>query len=179
MGSKRRGVIFDLDQTLVDSSTLDALRKARRWPDVYGRIRELATYDGIAAIMTRLQASDIATAIVTSSPRPYCSKVLSSCELQVDVCICYHDTKLRKPHPAPMLLALEKLDVLPENAVAIGDSGDDIRSAKAAGVFAIAAGWGSGDVDSLKAAAPDAFVTSVNELDSFLVRHFRLDVISG
>jgi HAD superfamily hydrolase (TIGR01509 family) len=174
MATDGRAAIFDLDQTLVDSSAVEALRKARQWREIYPRIPTLKTYDGVLQIITRLRSAGIATAIVTSSPYSYCSKVLHGCGLEFDTCICYHDTKRKKPDPEPMRLALERLGVLPERAVAIGDSVADIQSAKAAGIYAIAAAWASTDPDGLAAQNPAVIIRSIAELDDFLVRYFDI-----
>jgi pyrophosphatase PpaX len=52
------------------------------------------------------------------------------------------ETELHKPHPAPLLLALERLGAAPEDAVYIGDSPFDMQAAKAAGLYAIGVSWG-------------------------------------
>jgi pyrophosphatase PpaX len=52
------------------------------------------------------------------------------------------ETQQHKPHPAPLQLALERLDARPEDAAYVGDSPFDMQSAKAAGVYAIGVSWG-------------------------------------
>ena len=64
-----------------------------------------------------------------------------------------------KPDPEPVLLAIERLGGTPDEAVYVGDSPFDIGAAKAAGVFAVAVGWGGIHPDErLLAEEPDAFV---------------------
>lgn len=43
-------------------------------------------------------------------------------------------TRVKKPHPLPLLTCLEELETRPEDAVMIGDSGADVGAARAAGV---------------------------------------------
>ena len=43
-------------------------------------------------------------------------------------------TNVKKPHPRPLLTCLEELQIRPEDAVMIGDSGADVGAARAAGV---------------------------------------------
>jgi len=43
-------------------------------------------------------------------------------------------TNSRKPHPLPLLTCLEELEVRPEDALMVGDSGADVGAARAAGV---------------------------------------------
>ncbi|MDX6474874.1 MAG: pyrophosphatase PpaX [Gaiellaceae bacterium] len=52
------------------------------------------------------------------------------------------ETEHHKPHPAPLLLALERLSASPEDAAYVGDSPFDMQAAKAAGLYAIGVSWG-------------------------------------
>src|SRR5437588_4952327 len=113
-----RAVVFDLDQTMVDSSALEPLRRARNWRAVYPRIANLRCYDGIADLLEVLRSRRLRIAVVTASPQTYCSKVLEVCGVSIDVCVCYHDTARHKPDPDPLLRALQRLGgIEPENAV--------------------------------------------------------------
>lgn len=51
--------------------------------------------------------------------------------------VSYEDTVKHKPDPDPLFLAAKKLGVQPEEAVYIGDVGNDVKAAKAAGMKAI------------------------------------------
>jgi pyrophosphatase PpaX len=59
-----------------------------------------------------------------------------------DAIVTSDETAHDKPHPEPILLALEKLDAGPSDAAYVGDSPFDVAAARAAGVFAVAVGWG-------------------------------------
>ncbi len=48
--------------------------------------------------------------------------------------VCYDDTVKHKPDPEPLLLAAEKLQIKPDEAVYIGDMESDIKAAKSAGM---------------------------------------------
>ena len=52
------------------------------------------------------------------------------------------ETEHHKPHPAPLLLALERLGASPEDAAYVGDSSFDMQAANAAGLYAIGVSWG-------------------------------------
>ena len=52
------------------------------------------------------------------------------------------ETTEHKPHPAPLLLALDRLGADPADAAYVGDSPFDMQAAKAAGVYAIGVSWG-------------------------------------
>jgi pyrophosphatase PpaX len=59
-----------------------------------------------------------------------------------DVVVTEESTERRKPHPDPILHALERLDANPADAAYVGDSPFDVRAARAAGVFAVGVTWG-------------------------------------
>jgi pyrophosphatase PpaX len=84
---------------------------------------------------------------------------------ELEVVVAHEDTERHKPEPDPVLHALEQLDAAPDEAAYVGDSPFDIRAGKAAGVFAIAVGWGGIHSDErLLAEEPDAFVRTPEDL---------------
>ena len=58
------------------------------------------------------------------------------------VIVTSDDTKERKPHPAPLLKAAEKLEMPPHLFAYVGDYAGDMLAARAAGMLAVAALWG-------------------------------------
>jgi pyrophosphatase PpaX len=82
-----------------------------------------------------------------------------------DVVIGFEDTERHKPDPDPVLLAVERLAGTSAESAYVGDSPFDIGAAKAAGVYAVAVGWGGIHPDDrLLAEEPDAFVRTPEEL---------------
>ena len=87
----------------------------------------------------------------------------------MEVVIGADDTERHKPEPDPVLEALRRLGAPPEEAAYVGDSPFDVRAAKAAGVLAIAVGWGGIHPDErLLHEAPDALVHTAEELHGVL-----------
>lgn len=58
-------------------------------------------------------------------------------DLHIKTVVASEDVTHHKPHPEPILLALAKLGVAPQNAVMIGDQLVDVLAAKEAGVQCI------------------------------------------
>ena len=82
-----------------------------------------------------------------------------------DVVVAARGHGAPQARPDPVLLAVERLGGSPAEAAYVGDSPFDIGAAKAAGVFAIAVGWGGIHPDErLLAQEPDAFVRTPEEL---------------
>jgi HAD superfamily hydrolase (TIGR01509 family) len=84
--------------------------------------------------------------------------------------VCSEDAPKRKPHPAPLRMALEKLRALPQASVYIGDAPEDIEMAHRAGVRAIGVLGGSPVPERLRAASPDALIETIRDLPALLKR---------
>ncbi len=86
-----------------------------------------------------LQARGFKLACVTNKPREFTLDLLERVGLveYFEVVISGDDTVEKKPHAAPVLAACERLEVSPAEAVMIGDSENDLLSARAAGCRAI------------------------------------------
>ncbi len=82
--------------------------------------------------------------------------------------VCSEDAPRRKPHPAPLRMALEKLRALPETCVYIGDAPEDIEMAHRAGVRAVGVLGGSPVPERLRAASPDAMIETIRDLPALL-----------
>ena len=74
------------------------------------------------------------------------------------------DTVERKPHPAPILLGLERARASATDAVYVGDGPQDVIAAHACGMPAIAVSYGFYDEASLASLNPEALVASIAEL---------------
>jgi len=82
--------------------------------------------------------------------------------------VCSEDAPKRKPHPAPLRMALGKLRALPQSSVYIGDAPEDIEMAHRAGVRAIGVLGGSPVPERLRAASPDALIETIRDLPALL-----------
>jgi len=156
-----KAIIFDLDQTLVDSRHIEHLRRSHQWPIVYQKIPTILVYEGINEILSVTRDVGIKLAIVSSSPSSYVQRVVQHFGWSFDVVVCYHDTTKHKPHPAPLIEAVNRLKIEVRDFWAVGDDSKDIIAAKASGMYAVAALWGSLDKESLKRTKPDAIFETV------------------
>jgi len=82
--------------------------------------------------------------------------------------VCSQDAGRRKPHPAPLQLALRRLRLEPEMCVYVGDAPEDIEMARRAGVRAIAVLGPWATRARLRAAKPDALLRSIERLPRLL-----------
>lgn len=74
------------------------------------------------------------------------------------------DTVDRKPHPAPILLGLERAGASAAAAVYVGDGPQDVLAAHAAGIPCIALTYGFYQAEDLLPHGPDALAQNVAEL---------------
>ncbi len=165
-------IIFDFDQTLVDTQPVAALRAARNWKAVMARAAKLDVYAGINDLLTELHARDQALAIVTKSPDMVPRAFIKQHKWPIDIVVGYHQVTRRKPDPEGLILAMEKAGASPESTFHVGDQPEDTEASRAANVVAIGSGWGIGDAQALKASAPDHLFMSVSDL-----REFLLDIV--
>jgi len=137
-----KGIIFDLDDTLVNTSMLLEMRKSRAWSTVYNNIHQTKIFDGIADLLSDLR--DVyEMGIVTSSPRKYAEKVVAFHKLNIRVLTAYHDTQLHKPNPSPIIHGCNQLDINVNEVLSIGDDIKDVEASNKAGANSVFASWGS------------------------------------
>ena len=142
MAKLKKGILFDLDQTLVDSSRAEYNRKHQNWTLVYQEICRFHRYPGVSKTIQDLKSAGWKVGIVTSSPKKYAEKVVQQFGLKCDTLICYHDTFLRKPYPDPYVKALGAMKVKRAFSFAVGDTQDDIDAANTLEIISIWARWG-------------------------------------
>lgn len=129
---------------------------------------ELEAFDGVLELLPRLREQGRRLGIVTAKRRVTVALAFSRfpvLEELTDVLVGAEDTERHKPDPDPLLHALDLLEARPQDAAYVGDSPFDVRAARAAGVFAVAVGWGGIHPDErLLREEPDALVHSPEEL---------------
>ncbi|MFA4868103.1 MAG: HAD hydrolase-like protein [Pedobacter sp.] len=171
----RPSVIFDLDQTLVDTKHLADLRKNGRWNQIYGEIQKLKSYDKIDDLFNFLSRNSIDIIIVTMSPSSYCSRIVDYFGWNVGGKICYHDVKPNlKPHPEPFLKAIRDYQLDPARTISAGDSAIDIIASKRANIPSIACSWDSDDTVSLLASSPTFHAHNPNDLFMQIIKFHNL-----
>jgi HAD superfamily hydrolase (TIGR01509 family) len=84
--------------------------------------------------------------------------------------VCGGETRERKPHPEPLLVALDRLGIAPRQAAYVGDSPEDVMMARAAGAFAIGIPGGFPNRVALERSAPHVFATDLDAAVSALLR---------
>jgi HAD superfamily hydrolase (TIGR01509 family) len=108
--------------------------------------------------------------LVTSGDRQRVSRQLRAFALTriFRARVCGGDTPEKKPHPAPLLLALQQMKLQPVDCVYVGDTPEDLAMAKAAGMRAIAILGPFPTEKTLRAASPEFLLPSLRDLPALL-----------
>ena len=127
--------------------------------------RSTRPYPGVPETLRALRSEGLRVAVVTNKPETATREILASLDLAalVDVIVGGDTAPERKPHPAPVLLALERLRVTRADAVMVGDNHHDVAAARAAGVRAIAVTYGYSHVPHAELGA-DRLIATFPEL---------------
>jgi HAD superfamily hydrolase (TIGR01509 family) len=95
---------------------------------------------GVQALILDAKKQAIQLAVASSSDRDWVTKHLTRLNLNhyFDVLKCAEDVLHTKPHPDLYNAALEELVINPDEAIALEDSINGVKAAKAAGIFCVA-----------------------------------------
>jgi len=94
-------------------------------------------------------------------------------------CVCGGDTRMKKPHPAPLRKALRCMSLRPSSCVYVGDSPEDLEMARSAGTRAIAVLGPFPTEKRLRAAKPDYLLASIRELPALLEKMNSSQIVLG
>jgi phosphoglycolate phosphatase len=140
-----------------------------RWADADARW--IACYEaapgalvaGARQALERLAARGVVLGVVSSGDGERVRAEMAALDVarHFATAVCGGETARRKPHPEPLLVALERLAVPPAECAYVGDSPEDVAMAKAAGAFAVGIPGGFPNRGALAAAAPDLLAASL------------------
>jgi HAD superfamily hydrolase (TIGR01549 family) len=132
----------------------DELFRLNRWIRQalgYQRSEELQIIPGVADTLLELSRK-YRLGLVTTRNRETAEKFLADQGLidLFDVIVTRDDVRRLKPHPEPVLQAMEKLEAEADRCVMVGDTSVDVLAARAAGINSIAVLCGFGQRQDLK-----------------------------
>jgi pyrophosphatase PpaX len=140
----------------------------RLWAAAYRR-ENPRLLPGASAVLQKLTRS-FTLGLVTSGDRQRVHRQLRRFGFRslFPTCICSEDSPQRKPHPAPLRLALKCMRIRPADCVYVGDTPEDIKMARRARVRSIAVIGPFSNVARLKAANPAILLKSIRDLPNVL-----------
>ncbi|MBL0143624.1 MAG: phosphoglycolate phosphatase [Betaproteobacteria bacterium] len=122
-------------------------------------------YPGVVSGLEALERAGIAMGCVTNKAGRFTEPLLELTGLRrfFGVVVSGDTMERKKPHPEPMLYAAEKLGTSPAQTLVVGDSLNDVLSARAAGCPVVVVPYGYREGLALEDLGADAVVASVEE----------------
>ncbi|MDX5377715.1 MAG: HAD-IA family hydrolase [Halomonas sp.] len=138
-GSALVALALGLDKTHRDH---DAARQFLL--DAYGQsvAEESCLFPHLDQLLASWEMESRPWGIVTNKPRAYAAPLVEALGLAPGALLCADDLPQRKPAPEPLWAAAERLDVPASQCWYIGDHVRDMQAARAAGMVAVAVGYG-------------------------------------
>ncbi|TSE26924.1 Phosphoglycolate phosphatase [Tepidimonas thermarum] len=141
--------------------------------DTYGAVltRRTQPFDGVADVIAALERAGLPWGVVTNKVERFALPLTAAIPLftHAATVVGGDTTPHAKPHPAPLLEAARRLDVVPDACLYVGDDERDIVAGRAAGMGTVAARYGYLGVDAdVEAWAADAVIDAPPELLNFL-----------
>ncbi|WP_407311051.1 HAD family hydrolase [Desulfosporosinus sp. SB140] len=133
---------------------------------------ENIVYPGIPQLLAKLKEMGCQNFLATSKPKVFAEKILRHFSL-ADCFSVMMGSELNGKLVEKDDLIREVLTRVPAQSlsktVMIGDRRYDVQGARSNNIEVISVGYGYGTIDELKAAAPDYFVSSVDDLAKLLL----------
>src|SRR4051794_33022197 len=101
-------VVFDLDETLLDTSALRDAREARSWGEVARRLDAVKRYEtpdsvlSVVDLPSRASEAGYRVGVLTHAPEWYAKQLLANFGVRYDHLISGSDSYPRKPDPTSL-----------------------------------------------------------------------------
>jgi 2-phosphoglycolate phosphatase len=137
-----RGLVFAGLGVKPEDAEYEALRET--FLDYYAEKLCVQTrlFPGIGDLLAELGRRRLAWGVVTNKATRFTERLVAELEVEPACVVCGDSTPHLKPHPAPLLLAAERLGLEPRSCWYLGDDLRDIQAARAAGMRPVAVEWG-------------------------------------
>ncbi|RCS31047.1 phosphoglycolate phosphatase [Rhodanobacter denitrificans] len=106
--------------------------------------QQTRAFDGIDELLARIEAHGLRWGIVTNKAGFLTDELVARIGWagRAGAVVCGDTLAVKKPDPAPVLLACERAGVAPEHSLFVGDDRRDVQAGAAAGLYTVAVSWG-------------------------------------
>jgi HAD superfamily hydrolase (TIGR01549 family) len=169
-----KAVIFDLDDTLLDSSSLRGARDRQEWRAVLSALDSVEPFEiaeeevEVTMLPAEVRSRGMAVGLLTHSPENYAEALLKRHAIKVEAMVTGSDRFPNKPDPGGLLAVASGLGVEPGGCAYVGDAVGDFGAAAAAGMVSIGVSWSGLAPDSWRHGWPDIAVNRPARLLEYL-----------
>lgn len=130
----------------------------------------VSEFDGVTETLRQLKNKGLKIAIVSTKRNEMVMRGLRLIEAEelFDTIVCLDDVQHAKPHPEPLLLAMEQLNSSPQETIMIGDNIHDILGGKNAGVRTAGVAWSAKGEKFIREQEPDYVLQHISDLLSIV-----------
>lgn len=131
-------------------------------------------FQGVKSCLAFLHQQDLHLAIATGKGRKGLNAALASSGLQDYVVMsrCADETR-SKPHPQMLEEILTDLNLIPDQAIMVGDTTYDIDMANNLGMDSVAVTYGMHDETVLRKSNPTHLINDITELKSLIISNAK------
>lgn len=169
---KREDVLPFIGPTLYDTFNSINAEKVEEMVKVYRKFNHeqhdvlVKEYETVFETVKTLKEKGFKLGIVTTKIRATVNMGLTLTKLDqfFDVVVTLDDVENAKPHPEPVLKALEQLGSKPEEAIMVGDNHHDVEAGKNAGTLTAGVAWSIKGRDYISSHNPDYLLETMSDL---------------
>ncbi|MCH1920523.1 phosphoglycolate phosphatase [Shewanella sp. A3A] len=127
-------------------------------------------YQGVEQVLTQLHQAGYLLAVVTNKPHKFSVPLLNSFGIGqlFDPILGGDSLEKMKPDPLPLNHLREQWQLQPQQLLMVGDSKNDIKAAKAAGIASIGLTYGYNYGEDIGLSSPDAVCESFEQILALL-----------
>lgn len=154
----------------VNTELVDEMMDAYRTHNLANHEKYVKAYPTVVETIARLKEAGFKLGIVTTklSDTAKLGLKLTGMEDQFDLLIGLDDVEHAKPHPEPILKAMDKLEANPMTTMMVGDNYHDIEAGHNAGVQTAGVAWSLKGQHVLEKYDPDYMLKEMRDLLSIV-----------
>jgi phosphoglycolate phosphatase len=132
--------------------------------------QQTGTFDGVDDLLARIEAQQLRWGIVTNKPGFLTDELVVGLgwASRASAVVSGDTLPVKKPDPAPVLLACERAGVEPARCLFVGDDRRDVQAGAAAGMYTVAVSWGYLDGGDPHSWGADRVIDHPSELADLL-----------
>lgn len=128
-------------------------------------------YPGVITGLQRLRTMSLKLAVVTNKPHEFTLPLLKRTDLLTffDIVVSGDTCVEKKPHPMPLFFACEKLGVMPQHALFIGDSLNDAQAAQSANMPVLILPYGYNEGRPVQDLQVNAIIDTIDQAADWIL----------